>query len=81
MWYFLEREYAAHLSVVHVVEDVNEGSPVEIQFCETFWSTACAKTMPGACLNGCEPSFLIRFGEPGEEILKTATECDANLIV
>jgi hypothetical protein len=38
------------------------------------------KTMPGACLNGCEPSFLIRFGEPGKEILKTA-ECDANLIV
>lgn len=37
--------------------------------------------MPAACLNRCKPDFLIRFGEPGEEILKTATACGANLIV
>jgi hypothetical protein len=39
------------------------------------------KTMPAACLNRCEPDFLIRFGEPGGEMLKTATACGANLIV
>jgi nucleotide-binding universal stress UspA family protein len=79
--YFLEREYAAHLSVVHVVEDVNEGSPVGNTILRDFLVNRMRKTMPGTCLNRCEPDFLVRFGEPGEEILQTAMECGSNLIV
>ncbi len=79
--YFLEREHAAHLSVLHVVEDANEGSAVGNTILRDFLVNRMRKTMPAACLNHCEPDFLIRFGEPGEEILQTATECGANLIV
>lgn len=79
--YFLEREQAAHLSVVHVVEDANEGSPVGNTILRDFLVNRMRKTMPAACLNRCEPDFLIRFGEPGQEILQTATECGANLII
>lgn len=79
--YFLEREHAAQLSVLHVVEDANEGSPEGNTILRDFLVNRMRKTMPAACLNRCEPDFLIRFGEPGEEILKTATECGANLIV
>ncbi|HEY1471012.1 MAG TPA: universal stress protein [Candidatus Acidoferrum sp.] len=79
--YFLEREHAAHLSVLHVVEDANEGSPVGNTILRDFLLKRMRKTMPAACLNRCEPDFLIRFGEPGQEILQTATECGANLIV
>lgn len=79
--YFLEREHAAHLSVLHVVEDATEESPVGNTILRDFLIKRMRKTMPAACLDRCEPGFLIRFGEPGEEILKTATECGANLIV
>ena len=79
--YFLEREHAAQLSVRHVVEDANEGSPEANTILRDFLVNRMRKTMPAACLNRCEPDFLIRFGEPGEEMLKTATECGANLIV
>lgn|SRR5208283_2765870 len=79
--YFLEHEHAAHLSVLHVVENANEGSAVGNTILRDFLVNRMKKTMPAACLNHCEPDFLIRFGEPGEEILQTATECGANLIV
>jgi nucleotide-binding universal stress UspA family protein len=79
--YFLEREHAAHLSVLHVVEDADEGSPVGNTILRDFLVNRMRKTMPAACLNRCEPDFLIRFGEPGTEILQTATECGAHLII
>jgi nucleotide-binding universal stress UspA family protein len=79
--YFLEREHAAHLSVLHVVEDAHEGSAVGNTILRDFLVNRMRKTMPAACLNRCEPDFLIRFGEPGQEILQTATECGASLIV
>ena len=79
--YFLEHEHAAHLSVLHVVEDANEGSAVGNTILRDFLVNRMRKTMPAACLNHCERDFLIRFGEPGEEILQTAKECGANLIV
>jgi nucleotide-binding universal stress UspA family protein len=79
--YFLEREHGAHLSVLHVVEDANEGSPVGNTILRDFLVNRMRKTMPTACLNRCEPDFVIRFGEPGGEILQTATECGAHLIV
>jgi nucleotide-binding universal stress UspA family protein len=79
--YFLEREHGAHLSVLHVVEDTNEGSPAGNTILRDFLVNRMRKTMPAACLNRCEPDFLIRFGEPGEEILHTAAERRANLII
>jgi nucleotide-binding universal stress UspA family protein len=79
--YFLEREHGAHLSVLHVVEDKNEGSPVGNTILREFLVNRMRKTMPAACQNRCEPDFLIRFGEPGEEILQAATERGANLII
>jgi len=79
--YFLEREYAAHLSVLHVVEDTVEGSAVGDKILRDFLVNRMHKTMPVESLNHREPDFLVRFGEPGGEILRTAMESHANLIV
>ena len=79
--YFLEREHGAHLSVLHVVEDAREGSPTGNTILHEFLVNRMRKTMPAACVNRCEPDFLIRFGEPGEEIVRTAAERGANMII
>jgi nucleotide-binding universal stress UspA family protein len=79
--YFLEREHAAHLSVLHVVEEPNEGSPVGNQMLRDFLVKRMRKSMPAECLDHCEPDFLVRFGEPGEEIVQAAVDAHANLIV
>lgn len=79
--YFLEREHAAHLSVLHVVEDGGDGFAVGKHILHDFLVNRMRKTMPAECLNPCEPDFLVRFGKPGEEILHTAMESHANVIV
>jgi len=79
--YFLEREHAVNLSVVHVVEDAGEGGTVGNKILQDFLVNRMRKTMPAECRNPCKRDFLVRFGEPGEEILHTAMESHANLIV
>ena len=79
--YFLKREHAAHLSVLHVVEDAGDGSDVGNTILRDFLVNRMRKTMPAVCLNHGEPDFLVRFGEAGKEILRTAVESQTNLII
>jgi nucleotide-binding universal stress UspA family protein len=79
--YFLEREHGAHLSVLHVVEGASAGFATGNKILLDFLVKRMRKTMPSECQGQCEPDFLVRFGEPGEEILQTARDSGANLIV
>ncbi len=79
--YYLEREHAAHLSVLHVVEEAGDGTRKGNEILREFLTKRMRKTMPAERLNNCEPDFLVRFGEASEEILNAAAESKANLIV
>jgi nucleotide-binding universal stress UspA family protein len=77
----LVREHAAHLCILHVVEEPNEDSPKGHPIVRDFLIKRMRKGLPESCVNRCEPDFLVRFGEPGEEILRTAKESHSDLIV
>ncbi len=79
--YYLEREHPAHLSVLHVVEEAGKDLTAGNHILNDFLVKRMRKTMPAECLNRCEPDFLVRFGEPGEEILHAATASHADLII
>lgn len=79
--YSLEREHGPRLSVLHVVEEESESSGPGNEILRNFLIKRMRKTMPAACLDRCEPDFLVRFGDPGEEIMQAARESQANLIV
>jgi nucleotide-binding universal stress UspA family protein len=77
----LERAYQAKLTVLHVVEERGDPSQGGHEIVRDFLVNRLKKVMPAACKNTCEPEFLVRFGEAAQEILRTATEQDADLLV
>ena len=77
----LERAYQAKLTVLHVVEERSDPSQGSHEIVRDFLVNRLKKVMPAACKNTCEPDFLVRFGEAAQEILRTATEQDADLLV
>jgi len=77
----LVREHAAHFCMLHVVEEPNEDSVAGNPIVQDFLVKRMRKGLPQACVNRCEPEFLVRFGEPGEEILRTAKDSHSDLIV
>jgi len=77
----LERAYQAKLTVLHVVEEKGESSQGGHEIVRDFLVNRLKKVMPAACKNTCEPEFLVQFGEAAREILRTATERDADLLV
>ena len=79
--YALERELKSHMHVLHVVEDQRD-LPVGGRdiVCE-FMVTRMRKGMPLSCVGRCEPSFHVRFGNAGEQIVKFAGEEQPDLIV
>jgi nucleotide-binding universal stress UspA family protein len=67
--------------VLHVVEERSDPSQGSHEIVRDFLVNRLKKVMPAACKNTCEPDFLVRFGEEAQEILRTATEQDADLLV
>ena len=77
----LERAHHAKLTVLHVAEEASGPSLNGREIVRDFLVNRLKKVMPTACKGVCEPEFQVRFGEAAEEILRTATEQDANLLV
>jgi nucleotide-binding universal stress UspA family protein len=77
----LERAYQAKLTVLHVVEERGDPSQGGHEIVRDFLVNRLKKVMPAACKNTCEPEFLVRFGEAAQEILRTATEQAADLLL
>jgi len=79
--YALEREQGAKLTVLHVVEEPAETPKSAHKFVEEFMIRRMKKGIPLVCVGKCEPALQVRFGEPAEQILKSAGEEDSDLIV
>jgi hypothetical protein len=47
---------------------------------EDFMVSRVRKTLPAERQNRCAPNFLVRFGDPAEEIVQTAGESHASLM-
>jgi nucleotide-binding universal stress UspA family protein len=79
--YALEREHGAHLTVLHIVEEQAIAAKEGLEIVQEFLVRRMRRGMPAECVGKCEPDFLVKFGEPAEEILRLAREQEADLIV
>ncbi len=77
----LERAHKAKLTVLHVAEEGGDPSLDGHEIVRDFLLKRLKRVMPATCKDVCEPEFQVRFGEAAEEILRTATEQDADLLV
>jgi len=77
----LERAHHAKLTVLHVAEEAGGPALSGREIVRDFLVKRLKKVMPAACKDVCETEFQVRFGEAAEEILRTATEQDADLLV
>ncbi len=76
-------EYRQHmkLTMLHVIEESGESSLPSQKLVEEFMINRMQKALPEACLMKCKPQFAVRFGKPAEEILASAKESHADLIL
>ncbi len=81
MAFALERAHQAKLTVLHVAEESGDSSRAGSEIVRDFLLNRLKKVIPAVCKNVCEPEFLVRFGNAAEEILRTATEQSADLLV
>jgi nucleotide-binding universal stress UspA family protein len=79
--YALERELKSHMDVLHVVEDQRDLSVGGRDIVCEFMVTRMRKGMPLSCVGRCGPSFHVRFGDAGEQVVKFAGEEQSDLIV
>jgi nucleotide-binding universal stress UspA family protein len=79
--YSLECELKAKMNVLHVVEDQRELPVGGRDIVSEFMVTRMRKGMPLNCVGRCQPTFQVRFGDAGEQILKFAGEEQSDLIV
>lgn len=79
--YALEREQKAQMTVLHVVEGQHDSPSGGHGIVRDFMVTRMRKGMPLSYVGKCEPSFQVRFGDAGEQILQLAREEQSDLIV
>lgn len=79
--YALERELHARMTVLHVVEDQQDSDQGSHGIVQDFIANRMRRGMPASCMGNCEPTFKVRFGDAGEQILQQAREEQSELIV
>lgn len=67
----LAQEHQAHLTMLHVVQEVTEATQNEARLLEYFHRQLSGLVPPEADL-WCEPEFAVKFGVPADEIMKAA---------
>lgn len=77
----LAQEHGAHLTVLHVVEDVRAHSQEEEEQVRKVNIQRMKDLMPTESENWCKVEFRVTSGAPGEEILEEARETNADLII
>lgn len=76
----MAREYRAHLGLLHVIrqfkkeEALGEASAADV-------IRQMSQLLPKDAKLGSRPEFMVKYGEPAENILETAGQCGADLIV
>jgi nucleotide-binding universal stress UspA family protein len=79
--HLLECRQQMKLTMVHVVEESGESSLPSQKLVEEFMINRMRKALPEGCVAECKPEFAVRFGRPAAEILATAKERRADLIL
>ena len=73
--------YAAHLTLLHVVPEPSRKSLPDPARVVTCLQEKLKALMPAEVSNGHSPDCLVKIGEPAEIILQTAEEIPADIIV
>ena len=77
----LAQEHQTHLTVLHVVEDVDRASTTNIARLREFFTKRLEKIVPPETELWCEPELAVAFGHPAEGVLEVARARKADLIV
>jgi nucleotide-binding universal stress UspA family protein len=77
----LAQEHQAHLTLLHVVRDVDKVSPENIARLREFFTRRLEKVVPPETNLWCDPEFAVSFGAPAEGVLEIAKSRHADLIV
>jgi len=77
----LAQEHQAHLTLLHVVRDVDRVSPENVARLREFFTKRLEKIVPPETDLWCDPEFAVSFGAPAEGVLEVAKSRHADLIV
>lgn len=77
----LAQEHQAHLTLLHVVKEVIEGSSPNAALLQSFFAKRLRALVPADAELWCEPEAVVESGSPAEAILKAALDRQADLIV
>lgn len=77
----LAQEHQARLTMLHVVENIDELSSDTISHLRQFFTERLQSLLPPGSDLWCYPEFLVAFGSPVERVLETAAEKQADLLV
>lgn len=77
----LAQEHQAHLTLMHVVKTPGNFSPQNRLRLSELFTMKMQQLVPEEAAPWCEPEFRVAFGVPSEEILRTASDDGADLIV
>jgi len=77
----LAQEHGAHLTVLHVVEDVHAYTEEEEERLRKINIQRMRNLVPDEAENWCKVEFRVAFGTATEEILEEARETKADLVV
>lgn len=77
----LAQEHQAHLTLMHVVRDVDKVSPESVARLREFFTKRLEKIVPPETDLWCDPEFAVSFGAPAEGVLEVAKNKHADLIV
>lgn len=77
----LAQEHQAALTLLHVVENIDEISSETIAHLREFFTDRLRSLLPPGTDLWCYPEFMVSFGLPVERILETTAEKKADLLV
>ena len=77
----MEQAHGAQLTVLHVAEAGSDSSQQSSEIVRDFLVNRLKKVLPCTCKSASQPEYLLRFGEAAQEILRTAKEQGADLLV
>lgn len=77
----LAQEHQAHLTLLHVVRDVDQISAANVSRLREFFTRRLEKIVPAETELWCDPELAVTFGAPADGVLEVAKAREADLIV
>jgi nucleotide-binding universal stress UspA family protein len=77
----LAQEHQASLTMLHVVENIDELSPETIARLREFFTERLQSLLPPGSDLWCYPEFVVSFGSPVERVLEVVEARNADLLV